>query len=1780
MSDCNIKNDSVSDPSNSHLIKQKMATSSLYKNRPATSSSSRLKLNIETSNSLYNNKNETRSPYSLSSNYDDVSNNKKKRESLLLSTQFVPTRNRTGSFTPIERNSSNRVNSSGLISTTSPTSPSQSVDSSLNDVSNRSHLSLKDSDKDLETNATESSHTKMPRVFIQDDDRASFYSEALSPKTNNSKKIFFKSRRNTSVKNKSEDNSKMEYDLENLHRKDSMDSFVDVKEEQEKLVVERNLNIRLDKLIKALNKQYDQRDQYVKILNDTDKHIMQGSYTSEHINQYSKRLKTNTHIQQLNSHIRQLETEVHEVKQKLESLNRNKRSITDPHKYEMLNKDNVLSHRRSESYLMFSGEQKPHANMFLTPVQSTNAMFKDINPLSRVSDVQESNSYSNTKKDAISIGSKYEKTVEAETWEISDCLQSLQEKTLDCEFTLEKSNRLVELLKKSPRLSDELVPSAYIAAVQNMVLSDNSKVIAAGYRSCRYFFCAPGSQPNNISKMWNKSKIELSLIKSLTKTPVQETVMEMEQALKLIRGVMEITKTASLSIIQALISQLENSAFVEETIGTENITFVERENSNKTTIVDSGIELLLEICYLAPKNIVQTKCNRLLENIIIAHRNYEISKVITNTILNLLSMHESRSHYLNYFSFQFLFETFTSVVDKSHESSMSIGLIEKCMKLLSLVMKSFAGLMVFASNKFSQIKELVEFVKIPYLLPYLVDLFLDVLNISPISQKQGGKSSIIGRKEKELPILSQYRALLCKVFMECQLSFNIKNALATTSLNPDQLARCQLLVTEINKLCSDYFNDSTHQKLLEYIDEPMEKQEKLSIDNDLFTATISAYSQGVDIAYNLNKNEDVFDFLQFVRTSSSAQIEVDLIKKVDDVSFRNLIERTGVLHFKNYSQWDWSLLLVICRGMLKTNRRIDELNRNTKFIRRLIVFFRPYRFRFSGVPIVDVKNPDLIVDVGCSFFRALCETESGLKIFKDDLKFFPQIINSFYKLFEGIHDENVLVMKSLRNTMSSGYVKLLCSLTLSYNGVSLLNKWNIFSIIYKLFSFKTEEYEYLLCLFLREISLWKSPHSLLILKKAMLCESSVVKRFATDMIGYHLGILKKPDLPFKINNMYRNELNSVDERTHVNIVSSLTMDQETELLNMLIRQLYDIMPTVVAAADKILYFYSLNLYNNPISLTKHGFKRDISILVNLIEPMIDQLIMLHSPLLYLALTTKDGFELLKNKGYLNNERNKWLTMKNYEYANLMKQMFIGSLRYDSFDEMPVHLYKTLASSESGLRYIAANGDFVNFKNKINDFVKNLESSDVYNARNIMEIEGAVWCVGLIGSTDLGIDLIESTDVISNLITISMKAKNLSLKFTCLFALGFISSTNTGIELIDSFNWTCSVDFNGKPRGVCVPNDIDGFFLFPELITNKYAFDNREFGLDGSTDNLMYIENIFGGENTAQSSTDLQTSNSEEVEHFNSDYYPKGLGVISGNKDDDELKSGIYGIQDKEDKKSTSLKLSSNQPKLMKHKNRSSGQVKNEFYPDSSSSDIESFATDEESISSSLINEDIADSTPIEAKFVNEPANISVPVTKFKTEVLSQEEGTSMYQKRDDLRNQNLFNDLPNMTLNMDLDSLLFMRKIIEEPTLLNDENYETELELKKQETMIQSLNDFRFRNYQNLNSRKAFMVEMRNTRTVSEQNELMMQKISLLVSQLNNHLLLNESRRELMSYYKDGNLREFFSNSDIVNKVIDYMAIYKYSFQVRKFLCDLFLSSKSIEVVMKKDSVKMKYYDM
>ncbi len=91
-------------------------------------------------------------------------------------------------------------------------------------------------------------------------------------------------------------------------------------------------------------------------------------------------------------------------------------------------------------------------------------------------------------------------------------------------------------------------------------------------------------------------------------------------------------------------------------------------------------------------------------------------------------------------------------------------------------MKSFTGLMVFASNGFNQARELVQFVKISILIAVLSRFVFRCFKHLP-NKQAWQRYNIFGikRREQELSFFSQYKALLCKAFIECHLTITLNS---------------------------------------------------------------------------------------------------------------------------------------------------------------------------------------------------------------------------------------------------------------------------------------------------------------------------------------------------------------------------------------------------------------------------------------------------------------------------------------------------------------------------------------------------------------------------------------------------------------------------------------------------------------------------------------------------------------------------------------------------------------------------------------------------------------------------------------------------------------------------------------------------------------------------------------------------------------------------------------------------------------------------------------------
>lgn len=232
-------------------------------------------------------------------------------------------------------------------------------------------------------------------------------------------------------------------------------------------------------------------------------------------------------------------------------------------------------------------------------------------------------------------------------------------------------------------------------------------------------------------------------------------------------------------------------------------------------------------------------------------------------------------------------------------------------------------------------------------------------------------------------------------------------------------------------------------------------------------------------------------------------------------------------------------------------KQLEELVKSTKFIRRLLVFYRPLRLRFSNVNR-GAKLSQKYVQVGCQFFKTLTATPEGIKILMDDTKIIPQLASLMFRAMEGNISGNIFDKNRLKEKMIFGYFKFIGILTQSTNGIHVLTRWNFFTVIYKMFQFESKLGLEFLLLTIPELDLKYSSHCRAIMGKALVVANEKVRIKATKHIGDKLKELlsiKECDLKLKANK---------------------TRLQEYKM-EMLTRQLYDLSPSVVAVADQALY---------------------------------------------------------------------------------------------------------------------------------------------------------------------------------------------------------------------------------------------------------------------------------------------------------------------------------------------------------------------------------------------------------------------------------------------------------------------------------------------------------------------------------------------------------------------------------------------------------------------------------
>ena len=98
---------------------------------------------------------------------------------------------------------------------------------------------------------------------------------------------------------------------------------------------------------------------------------------------------------------------------------------------------------------------------------------------------------------------------------------------------------------------------------------------------------------------------------------------------------------------------------------------------------------------------------------------------------------------------------------------------------------------------------------------------------------------------------------------------------------------------------------------------------------------------------------------------------------IDEIQFRSLVLETLTLNSVNFLKWKWDLINDIIEGPLRNPKRVEEAIKGTKFLKRLIGFYRPFNYRFSNMR--NTKPNQRYVRIGCALMRSLLRTSEGVQ---------------------------------------------------------------------------------------------------------------------------------------------------------------------------------------------------------------------------------------------------------------------------------------------------------------------------------------------------------------------------------------------------------------------------------------------------------------------------------------------------------------------------------------------------------------------------------------------------------------------------------------------------------------------------------------------------------------------------------------------------------------------------------------------------------------------------------
>ncbi|KAL5037102.1 hypothetical protein BDV3_006204 [Batrachochytrium dendrobatidis] len=944
---------------------------------------------------------------------------------------------------------------------------------------------------------------------------------------------------------------------------------------------------------------------------------------------------------------------------------------------------------------------------------------------------------------------------------------------------LTKTLTILDLVKKTNSGSGPAMSVLFVNSIIKSIrgcLGDSAKEIRiVAYKILRTLISA-----STITLFFVNHHIDIFIIRTLIRDTRYDS--EREQAIRFIRAYLDEPEGANIipmSIIRAIVAIAEQIDDKFRSVCLETICELAICNP-ELTCLSGGTKVMLAALLDGPTELIDP---------------------IVASFLYLLDTCNSRAYIRTHVELETIISQFSDAY--TCKTGYSIDRLTCCAAVLRKFFSSWTGLVYFCIDNLRPVRSIVEALGLPNddTRKALLGLFFDLFQVSRSNTLNATHTTTTRPAIETIHLVSHFEAVLLMVLVRAGLI----EALIELSQDPSKsISQSAItLLTSILEICV--------KKLPEELSTKIQSLPSLFRLACNFNDEARRHLASSRLAQILGISKARIDTKPYTKTElcyHSENRKFDSIKahvglQIDEIQLRIMLNDSEVIGVKDSSKWNWDIIEEIVSGPLLNSKRFDDLIRNTKFVGRLLSFYRPSTRQFCDLP----KNAQStkILSIGIDFIRNLTTTSDGARLLAES-RLLVEIAEQFSQLSllgqgqSSIPPDNIFLKQHFDETMSSNMFSLVRAYSYHPYGMRLLEQSSIYSIYYQLADMRGRED--ISNAILTSMDFSRDGHPRIILSKILTAGSKSLRHAAT---------------------VYLDQLAQLHKDTFYEWGIPL-----------LVTQLSDPTQEIVGAAVCILQRHCID-HRNIIAFVRT-------------KPDIQQLTVLGNTLLIQSLAVPAGFKYLFESGYLDTETDYWFEYGNVQFVthaelSISEGLVKGLSKsgFDTFDKdlvmnlqgyLPIQLYGELAKTTEGCAYLAST-------KHVSEFISQLKSHDdmVTTPAGIMKLKAAIWALGAIGASVSGRSLLVCDEAIS-LITSMLKSSSvLSVRGTCFYALCVISHNFADIRIMNEIGWSGDL--------ICVPNEPSSILNLPEWnysgswpAQQKITFKPLHYKLDALEDEIL------------------------------------------------------------------------------------------------------------------------------------------------------------------------------------------------------------------------------------------------------------------------------------------------------------------------------------------------------